>query len=129
MFRPTTLVFGLAFVVVGCGGGGTDEDDAPGAVADRVEVQIQAIDNTFRPEAATVEPGTELVFSNGGRNDHNVLPADGGDEWGVATEDFGPGDEYRVVLTEPGTYPYYCSLHATPTAGMIGTIEVAASGS
>ncbi len=72
----------------------------------------------------TVPAGATLTFSNVGRNDHNVLLSSGSGDWGVATEDFAPGDEYRVVLTEPGVYPYYCSLHATPDAGMIGVIEV-----
>jgi plastocyanin len=28
------------------------------------------------------------------------------------------------VLDEPGDYAYYCSLHGTPTAGMIGGLRV-----
>ena len=29
-----------------------------------------------------------------------------------------------MVFDEPGEYPYYCTLHGTETAGMVGTIRV-----
>ena len=29
------------------------------------------------------------------------------------------------VFTEPGVYDYYCSIHGTTTAGMVGSVTVA----
>lgn len=100
-------------------------DDAEVAVelVEGVEVAVSAIDNTFRPETIEVAAGTEVVWTNDGRNDHNVLPVEG-DDWGVEVDGFAPGDEYRHRFTEPGTYPYYCSLHGTTTKGMVGTVVV-----
>jgi plastocyanin len=85
---------------------------------------VQALDNTFRTETIEVAVGDEVVFDNVGRNEHNVVPVEG-DAWGVDTSDFLPGDTYAHVFTEPGEYPYYCSLHGTTTAGMIGKVVVA----
>lgn len=101
----------------------------PDTVAPNGEsVEVQALDNTFRPETIEITAGTEVVFTNVGRNEHNVLPADVAPgemgEWGVATEDFPPRAEYRHVFTRPGTYAYYCSIHGTADVGMIGTVLV-----
>jgi plastocyanin len=86
-------------------------------------VNVLSLDNTFRPETIEISAGTEVVWTNGGRNDHNVLPVEG-DAWGVQAEDFVPQDVYSHVFTTPGTYPYYCSIHGTTEVGMIGTVVV-----
>ena len=67
-----------------------------------------------------------MLWVNGGRNDHNVLPVDELQAWGVETEDFTPGDEYGYLFDSPGTYLYYCSIHGTKTVGMIGSVTVLA---
>lgn len=85
---------------------------------------VSAIDNTFRPEKMEISAGTEVVFTNGGRNDHNIIPSDASTTWGTEATAFTPGDTYSYVFTTPGTYAYYCSLHGTAAAGMIGTITV-----
>jgi plastocyanin len=91
-------------------------------------VDVVALDNSFRPEAVEVAAGTAVRWENRGRNDHNVLPTDDAETWGAATEDFKPGAEYTWVFTEPGTYAYYCSIHGTKDAGMIGTVVVTPAG-
>lgn len=104
----------------GCGGGGDDVELVRG-----VDVEVQARDNVFAPETIEVAAGTNVHFVNVGRNDHNVIPAsDDQDELLVETDELGPGMDAVVRLTEPGTYRYYCSLHGTADAGMIGTVEV-----
>lgn len=91
-------------------------------------VTVQVIDNSFRPPELDVAAGTEVVFENRGRNDHNVLPKGDptGSAWGVQKEQFAPGASYAHVFTEPGTYAYYCSIHGTDAVGMVGTITVTA---
>lgn len=112
-------------LLVGCGDDGEPDVDAgtPPVVLEGGTVEIDSLDNTFRPEHAQITVGTEVVWRNRGRNVHNVLPIDG-DEWGVQVDDFGPGDTYAHTFTEVGSHPYYCSLHGTTTAGMIGTVTV-----
>lgn len=89
---------------------------------------VLAIDNTFGPELLTVVAGTEVIFTNNGRNPHNVLPEGDADAltWGVLEQDFLPTDVYSHVFDRPGTYVYYCSIHGTPKAAMHATIVVTA---
>lgn len=91
----------------------------------KVETVI-ALDNNFLPEALTVEAGTEVVWTNNGRNDHDVTPVDGlnAAAWGVKSEVFVPKATYSHVFDQPGTYPYFCTIHGTAKAGMVGTIVV-----
>jgi plastocyanin len=109
------------------GGGG---DDTPAGAPDDVVVvdgataTVNALDNTFQAPDIQVKPGTTVTWTNKGRNDHDVLPVDG-DAWGVDTTGFTPGAVYSTTFTTPGVYHYYCSIHGTTTAGMVGTVVVA----
>ena len=102
-------------------------------------ITIQALDNSFRPFDFEIAAGTEVIFDNRGRNDHNILPDTIKDDagliallatdrsptaWGVASPDFVPGDTYSHLFNVPGTYNYYCSIHGAPGAGMYGTLTV-----
>lgn len=88
-----------------------------------VQVEVDAVDNSFRPETIEVAAGTEIVWTNFGRSAHDVLPVEG-DDWGTPEGAFEPDAVYRHRFTEPGTYDYYCSLHGTTTKGMVGSIVV-----
>ena len=106
------------------------EGDGPAAevpddvvVMEGTDVRVESLDNTFRPPNIQVEPGTTVTWTNDGRNEHDVLPVEG-DAWGVEIADFQPGDEYQHTFDEPGVYDYFCSIHGTTTAGMIGTVVV-----
>lgn len=110
---------------------GSDGDDSPSGdapddvvVMDGSAVDVESLDNTFRVANIQVEPGTTVTWTNDGRNEHNVLPSEG-DAWGVDVDAFQPGDVYEQTFDEPGVYDYYCSIHGTTTAGMIGTVVVA----
>jgi plastocyanin len=129
-------VAAIGGIAVGCGDDGRYSDAPPPAavVGDplteqrpviptgRVEV-VQALDNTFRADTLEVAPGTEVRWENVGRNDHDVKPVGGG-RWGVGAEEFQPADQYSHVFSAPGEYQYFCTLHGTETAGMIGTVIV-----
>ncbi|MBL8778991.1 MAG: cupredoxin domain-containing protein [Acidimicrobiales bacterium] len=114
----TLLVAGLGLTA--CGSGGDDVELVEG-----VTENVDALDNSFAPEEITVQAGTEIVFTNRGRNDHNVIPADPDEDWTIEVDDFKPGTEAApIAFDEPGTYDYFCSIHGTATAGMIGSITV-----
>jgi plastocyanin len=105
--------------------GGSSDDSVPEdvVVIDKDPAEVTALDNSFRPENIQVPAGTEVVWTNKGRNEHNVLHVDG-DDWGVEVDDFQPGASYAHTFDEAGVYRYYCSIHGTTDAGMIGTIVV-----
>ena len=129
-------VAGLA----GCGSDGPDSYTAPAPVATETTdaapdatssaapptgtVEVKALDNTFIEDEVDVAPGTEVVWRNGGRNDHDIVPVAEDESWGVGIEAFHPGDVYSHVFTEPGEYAYYCTIHGTADIGMTGTIIV-----
>jgi len=119
-------------VVLAACGGGTGQAGARGpTVADYrgvpvtpgPEARIDAIDNRFVPERLKVRAGTRVRFANAGRNDHNVLPVDGGG-FRIDVEAFRPGAARTFRFARTGVYRYYCSLHGTKTRGMIGVVVV-----
>lgn len=89
-------------------------------------VDVQALDNTFRVEDLTVEVGTEVRWTNVGRNQHNVVAVakTAADVWGVEDVDFQPGDVYSHVFDHPGVFEYVCTIHGVEGRGMIGTVTV-----
>lgn len=100
--------------------------DAVAYQANGTVVDVLSIDNAFLPEVIEIVAGTEVRWLNNGRNDHDVTPD--GDvrrlQWGIAADGFAPKDEYVRLFDRPGTYVYFCSIHGTPTAGMVGTVVV-----
>lgn len=117
---PLVALLFAGIALSACGGDGDDVE-----LVDGVTENVDALDNSFSPEEITVAAGTEIVFTNRGRNDHNVVPADPDEDWAIDVEDFKPGTEAEpIAFDEPGTYAYFCSIHGTATAGMIGSITV-----
>ncbi|HMG40507.1 MAG TPA: plastocyanin/azurin family copper-binding protein [Acidimicrobiales bacterium] len=90
---------------------------------DGSEADVKVLDNTFNDENISVASGTKVVWTNDGRQDHDIIPNDDGD-WGVDPDDFEAGAVYEHTFDEPGTYRYYCSLHGSETSGMIGAVVV-----
>ncbi len=88
--------------------------------------KVLALDNNFIQQTITIEAGTEVTWANNGRNDHDVTPVDDLDaiSWGVKAEVFVPKATYSHVFDQPGTYAYFCTIHGTAKAGMIGTVVV-----
>ena len=123
--------------MLGCGADGDDSLGASTTAAPQPTsdvtypsngetADVVAIDNSFLPEDREIVAGTEVVFTNNGRNPHNVVPADDpkATEWGVLEDAFLPTDVYARVFDRPGTYVYYCTIHGSSKAGMVGTITV-----
>lgn len=130
----------LAAALAACGADPDDSLSAPTTTlatqptgdqtfpANGEQTAITALDNNFLPQQISVVAGTEVVFTNNGRNPHNVLPADDpkATTWGALEAAFQPKAVYSHVFDRPGTYVYYCSIHGTPKAAMFGTITVTA---
>ena len=91
----------------------------------RGAVGIDVQDNAFDQRVVVVSAGTELTWTNQGRNEHNVRPAiEGAFDPISATALAMKGDSASRVFAEPGDYPYFCSLHGTATNGQTGRIIV-----
>ena len=124
------LVAGLGLTACGDDGGDDAGDQLEGELEDVVAIdgdtaEVEVLDNTFNDENIQVAPGTKVVWTNDGRQDHDIVPVDGdAGGWGVEPEDFASGDVYEHTFAEPGTYRYYCSLHGSEDAGMVGAVVV-----
>ena len=78
-----------------------------------------AIDNfSFVPKQLIVAPGTEVVWINHDEEPHTVTS--GADPKVFKSLPLDKDDKFSFVFKEPGTYPYYCSVHPH----MQGTIIV-----
>ena len=99
---------------------------APPTVVKGAATTVAAKDNFYEPEHLQVKAGTKVTFSNEGRNQHDVVATDPKLlDFSVPQEKFDPGQKATFTFAKPGTYAYYCSLHATATAGSIrGVITV-----
>ena len=84
-------------------------------------VTVDMVDNNFQPEYVTVRAGTTVTFLNRGHNRHNVFSVDDGF---TSSGFLGRGDSWKVTFAGTGDFPLYCSLHGTPTSGMVGGIRV-----
>ncbi len=126
MSRRPTFLLGLALLVVAVVACGDDKSFvAVISPPPPVDATVSAIDNVFRPEQVQVTAGAEVAFLNNGRNDHNIVVEGPASGFGVERQGFRPGQIYTHRFDTPGTYAYFCSIHGTAAAGMIGTVLVA----
>ena len=94
---------------------------APAAPAPS-EVIVSMIDFAFEPAEIRVPVGTTIVWPNNGQKQHSATAVDGSFDTGL----YGPGVSRSITMNTPGTFRYYCVLHAPPdgSSGMSGTIIV-----
>ena len=80
-------------------------------------------DYKFVPKEITVDVGDTVTFTNEDTADHNAIAED--DSFRTST--FGEGESESVTISEAGSYPYFCSLHAN-MEGRISTTGSEPSG-
>jgi len=97
------------------GQGGTD---AP-LTADEPNLPSSAvtIDNfSFSPASITVPVGTTLTWTNRDDIPHTVVS----DDKKFKSKALDTDEKFSFTFTEPGTYPYFCSIHPK----MVGKVVV-----
>lgn len=106
----------------------TDTADtmAPAMVVNGTKTTIGAEDNVFVPAHLQIKVNTQVTFTNVGHNKHDVTATDPSKfNFSIVQAKFNPGESATFAFAKPGTYFYYCSLHATATAGsMRGVVTV-----
>ncbi len=88
------------------------------------EVSVEVADNVYEPRVVQVDVGASVTWTNVGFNQHNVLASEAGQFEDVPTGSLDSGASATRTFDEPGVYPYYCSIHGTPTRGQRGVIVV-----
>jgi plastocyanin len=92
---------------------------------------VSMLDNSFSQDVYVVPIGASVEFVNNGRNPHNAFSVDGSWSTQDATGDSLMLADEKAVLTfdEPGSYEFFCSIHATKQddgsyEGMVATLVV-----
>jgi plastocyanin len=124
MFLARVLAIGAFAATVACSGsmptnpnpGGQTPSPPPSGT---VGVTIQ--DFTFSPASLTIKAGTTVRWTNNGPSAHTTTS-----DMGVWSSDvLSVGGTFDFTFTQPGTYPYHCSLHPPNLyPGFIGTVTV-----
>ncbi len=83
------------------------------AGSDTVAAAIQ--DFTFSPSRIEIDPGTTVVWTNGGQVAHSVTAEGGGFDTGLLE----PGDRRELTFTKSGTYPFHCTPHPFMTGVIV----------
>ena len=115
--RPLALLSALLlFSAVGLAACGDDSgDDASPSEGGGDEISVVAKD--FSLTSVTAAPGEEVYFSNEGAKTHTMTS----DDDAFDTGEVEPGEEAEFdAPSEPGTYAFHCSIHAS----MTGTLTV-----
>jgi plastocyanin len=93
-------------------------------LSDRSEVTVRVTDNRFTDRTIMVDPGTTVTWINEGLNSHNVKPSIPGAFAAIATKTLDNGGSGSVLFRTVGDYPYYCSIHGSPSRGQTGRVIV-----
>ncbi|HJM35564.1 MAG TPA: alpha/beta fold hydrolase [Acidimicrobiales bacterium] len=92
------------------------------------EVSISIDDNSFSDRFIMVSPGTNITWTNTGRNRHNVTPSleEGELGWFTSLNEslFDEGGSASSLFEQTGYFPYFCTFHGTATRGQTGQIFV-----
>lgn len=74
---------------------------------------ISIVDLSFVPKDAEVKAGASVIWTNDDIVAHTVT----GDGWDSGRIE--PGKGFDRIFDEPGTYPYYCSIHPDMKARIV----------
>lgn len=82
----------------------------------QADLTVEMADNIYTPRAVRVAPGATVTFHNRGAQVHNATPSDDGSFPAVSLAPTESAD--ITVPTAPGTYRFFCSLHASKDGGL-----------
>jgi len=85
--------------------------------------QVVISNMSFSPRTLTVAAGTRVTWVNRDGDSHSVESRDKGF---TSSPLLNTGDKYSYTFTTPGTYAYYCAVHASMTGMIVVTAADAA---
>lgn len=144
MHRRKFLALGASTALVtvaGCGGVG-EENNSPETAVDTTvgttvettheneepsesasEVRMQQI--SFDPMRLSVEPGTEVTWTNDDSASHTISSEtfhDAATDWSFESDTIDPGGSVSFTFEESGVYEYVCTVHGE--SNMCGVVLV-----
>lgn|SRR5690349_3084040 len=85
--------------------------------------QVVIADMSFSPRTLTVTAGTTVTWVNRDGDAHSVESRGKGF---TSSPLLSTGEKYSYTFTTPGTYEYYCAVHASMTGKIVVTAPDAA---
>ena len=113
---PELIVTGLAAVLLVGAVVGLSNTTGGGGPVEPGTVEIEGF--AFGPEAATIDVGATVTWTNLDNTAHTVTQ--NGDGL-LDSPDIAADDTYEVTFDEPGTYEYFCKFHPAMRASV--TVE------
>jgi len=109
----------LCLAAAGCGGGKSTPaaTSTPAAAAAPGVVKVAMRNIKFVPARVTVKVGQTVRWSNDDTVAHTVASA----KLKIASEAIAHGQTYELKATTPGTFPYYCTIHANQNGVLVVT--------
>jgi plastocyanin len=80
----------------------------------------------FSPSTVTVLPGEDVVWTFQGAPHSTTSNATAPPEFWDSGIVFTVGQTFSHTFTTPGTYPYYCRVHSSPTGTMMNGVVIVA---
>jgi plastocyanin len=119
--KLTPALLALAILIAACGGGGsgaTTTVAGPGTTAPTDNVLIRVNSLSF-PAEVTIPAGKSVAWKNDMLVNHQIVfDTHDGQPAGIDPLDLTGGRIVEVTL-EPGTWNYFCGLHAQMTGTLI----------
>lgn len=113
--RPL-LAIAVGALLAACGGDGGDGSVGGEATAPPTSVALDDFEIRAPAQATTA---TTFEVENVGESVHNWTA----DDETFATDDLQPGQSTMVIVAEPGTYSYRCTIHPDIMIGEITITE------
>ena len=106
------LVMIVLLAVAGCGGSAN-----PAATPSPTPAAVAMRNIKFVPARISVKVGQTVRWTNHDKVAHTVASA----RLKLASEGIEAGQSYEYRATRPGTFPYYCTIHAGQTGVLVVT--------
>ncbi len=78
------------------------------AASSGATINIEIGDNFFNPKTVTANVGDTIVWTNNGRNPHDVTAGNGSF---MSPRRLAPGTTFSYTVTTAGTFAYQCTIH------------------
>jgi plastocyanin len=111
MHRPALIVL---VVLAGCG---SEKPAATPAPTPAAVVPVAMRNIKFVPARITAKVGQTVRWTNHDKVVHTVASA----KLKLASEGIAGGQSYEYRATRPGTFPYYCTIHAGQSGVLVVT--------
>ena len=109
--KRRVLKFSLSLVLLALSFASTS-----GAADNSPSVAITIDNFSFTPQEVRVKAGTTIVWTNHDDIPHTVVSSD---DSSFKSKALDTDDKFTTVLTKPGTYAYYCSIHPKMTGKIV----------